>query len=189
MSITVDNIAVRPTVDVLFHPDSELSSLFKESLAKINSMGEQGLSTYVVTISSDQLTRTSSFTCSDTNTFNQFYDSINSVALGAEIHQYFVKYGGTGKRTISGSDVESRSFNIKTIYSFPAGTDVSLITSYLSSNIALTPSNVIVQTDSITAVHTYSNAENFNSQNYFDMRICEQLIPLGVTKTHEISFN
>jgi hypothetical protein len=156
---------------------------------------EQGKLTVQRINSDDLLTRDKVFTCADIDTLSLTF---NSVTVAQQVEYYSARPAEiTTVQTITGID---QPFSVTTVYTSPEGTpittDLDLSTDQFPSTyfgstrdlqicIELHDSkitNLSTTTNTITVVHQYNNADDYNANFWNDNYLLTALNKLSITK-------
>jgi len=200
MAITKKITYVRPNTDAVFPIFT--GDVLATILSKRQSAIDSGKLTTNISMSSDELTKITTFTIADIDTLNQYTNSVTLAQKCPTLVEYALneKSGLAVTRTDELTGID-QPFTVTTVYTSPEGTPITsplgmslddFPSTYFGNSrdlqvcIELNDSKVIHLTttaNTLTVVHQYNDCNDFNATNWSDTYIVVALNALGITKT------
>lgn len=188
MAIVETRVNVRPDTSVLFFNETNLS----ERSLIISALCDTGKATINTSISSDGLSQTMIHTFVDLAAMTEWYN-INSIELSKKVADYKASTGITNPLPFIQTGID-QPFKSTTVYTFPEGVsiaselqfannqqgfDLQTVLEIMSDKLV----NLTASAQTVSAVHQYSNSEDYSQNRFMDFTLTTALYNLGVTRT------
>jgi len=193
MSIVRKTTFTRPNTSVPFTTYTD--TVIAEIDAILQPAIDQGKLTVQRVNSDDLLTREKVFTCTDLETLSLTFNSVTVAQQVGYVNSRPAEVLATP--SISGID---QTFTVTTVYTFPEGTPITTLLDLSTEQLPSTyfgstrdlqicielhdekVTNLSTTTNTITVVHQYNNADDYNTNCWNDNYLLTALNKLSITK-------
>lgn len=162
MAITRTFIQTRPDTSTAFTNEVTSITEFVELESLLQACIAAGNVTLTVNVSSDGLTQTKARSSENLETFNSVENLLRSYGLSKALFDYG---GSTHVSTTTELTGIDQPFTVTTVYTTDTLSNTSTIGSSITTNAGYGLSNVIVESNNITMVHTYNNSADYSTHD------------------------